>query len=80
MVLEVNTIHMLNLTVALTIDVIEEDEYPSGNLLWHNAMITVNINWHDPTGSVSTVGDYSILSVYSKWFLKWRLLIEFLSD
>lgn len=51
-------------TVALTIDVIEVDvEHPFGNSLWHNAMVTVNINWH----AVSTVGEYFILNVFSEW-------------
>lgn len=51
--------------MALTINVIEvDDNHPFGNLLWHNAMVSVNINWHD---SVSAVGEYFILSVYSEW-------------
>ena len=32
-----------------------------GNTLWHKAMVTLNINWHHYTSSISTVGEYFIL-------------------
>ncbi len=52
--------------MALSIDAIGVDEYPFGNLLWHNAMVTVNIGWRDPSDYVSSVGEYLIISVNSE--------------
>lgn len=53
--------------MALTIDVINANEaFPFGNLMWHNALVTLNIHWRDPTGSISTVGEYKIVNVHSK--------------
>ena len=51
--------------MALTIHAIDTSVYPVGNLLWHNAMVTVNIDWEDPTGAVSSVGEYFVLNVNS---------------
>jgi predicted transcriptional regulator len=53
-------------TLAIGVIEFEVDGYLSGNSLWHNALVTLNIDFQDPTGSVTTVGEYFIINVYSE--------------
>jgi len=48
--------------VVLTIG--EITHFPSGNALWHNALVSVNIDWG---GAAPTVGDYFFLDTGSEW-------------
>ena len=59
-----NTHDCIFLVVELNIDAISA--LSTGNMLWHNAMLTLNLDWQDPTGVVSSVGEYFIISVQSE--------------
>ena len=48
------------------IDFVEIEGYASGNVLWNNALVTVNVNFRSSDGSAIKVGEYFILHIYRK--------------